>query len=1340
MFARSPACLALILLLAAGSVQAVGPSPAPGEAAENLLDSARLWEGKNRPDRERIALEKLLHAEPGNPQALLMLAQLEIRVKNITGATEFLKELQTYHPGHPMVAQIEEALRIAGRDRKKMDLIHSLVNSGRNEEAAAAARALFPSGPPGGGDLALEYYHVIGDTDKGWSEARRGLERLAQSSPNDMRYRLALARILTHRTSTLRTGMRMLAELAKRPDVDRQQVMDVWRRSLFGLDKDPGSVGYFREYLTLDPKDDVVRDRLTDARRAAAERWRIAHDPVQLARQEGLKQLDAGHLDEAERVLAGVLKQRPKDAQAIGGLGLVRLRQGRHAEAKEFFARARDLDADNRRKWSSLVVTADFWQLMREAAAARDQKNFSLAEDKAHAALRLEPDNADGIALLGNIYAERGMPFEAEQSYREAIRRDPGNSSALRGLVDLLQQQGRREAALALLDSLGDEHGADTKKYAALRAGILKDEADALLQQGREDEALPMLKNALLLAPENPWLRFDLARLYKKRGHPEDGLALMEDGLDLAADDVETLYANALYLEGMDQADDALFLLDKIAPAARTPGMLGLQQRMTTQSQIRRVAVLARAGRRDDALALLQRASDDAGDDAERVSSVANAWFDQGEPLRAVTLMHRMLERQAAPSLALRLRYAAMLNRAEQDDELAALLIRLATVPQMSDPDREEFRYLNSSLAARRADGLRQAGDIAAARTVLATALQLDPQNTDLLMAQARVDLAAGEPAQARDIYHRVLERVPQDAGVRLALARAMHESGDEDTARRQLDAVLAYAAADDVGTRLSVAGLLLDMNDTVAARRIVNRLQVVAPNNPRVLVQAGRIAKAEKRYDDAMAYFMQAKSAEAGTAAPSPEQAVAELSLSLSDKIHSAPAEGQLKERAWKQKNVALQVAYNLDGYPALTEPPAVAATETVAQLQTAVTPKPFSEQQPQTEADEEIARLQRRRQGSVATGVDYRGKPGTDGISTLSATELPVEVRLPVGYDGHAIVHLDPVKVSAGSLDLADLYDLRQYGKVLALAPAGLASAPVQSAKGIAIAAGYENDDMRVDIGTTPLGFPVTDIVGGFKKYGSQGPFYYSLDLARRPVTSSLLSYAGARDPVSGEVWGGVRSTGAGLHGGYDRGRFSASADLGYYLLNGRNVLNNTEFELRGGMDWEFIQQPDMRLSLGLAFTNWRYAENLRYYSFGHGGYYSPQSYYSFAVPVRWTGRKGRWSYLLKGSVSASVSYEKDMPFYPTDAALQAQGVANSAFATPVYTGGKGNGTGFYLGGALEYQVASHLFAGGRLEIDRSAYYTPNFLTFYLRYLFDPYTDPVPYPPEPVKPYSRF
>lgn len=1206
--------------------------------------------------------------------------------------------------------------------RKKIATAKILARAGKKKEAAAMMRSLFPSGPPGG-EIALEYYRIIGSTPEGWGEAKTGLEKLVMAEPYVMLYRRELATHWTTREATRHAGIRALAALAGQPDADKHLTMKAWRDALSMLGGSAGDMRLYREYLAVDPANTEVRERLAKAQRGEDKRQRRTREL--LARQQGLNLLDAGHSDEAERVLAKALEKSPKDPQIVGGLGLVRLRQGRHAEAQEFFKRALELDAGGRSKWKGLIATANFWRLMRESSAARDEKKLDIAEERVREALRLDPGNADGIALLGGIYADRGDLPEAEKLYRESIGRDPASGAALRGLVGmagLMSKQGRRAEAMALLDSLGEKHGEFAGKYASVRAGILRDDADTLLAAGRTEEAIAALGNALSLAPGEPWVRFDLARLYQKKGSPEQGRALMAEGVNIAPDDPQMLHASALFLAGQDEADEALLRLEKIPPAARTESMLRLHRKMVIQSQIRQAAALYRTGNRADSLAILEHAGYDAGDDPEFVNSVANAWVERGDPSHAVDMMRDLLARKSPLPTALRVRYALLLNRVEQDGELSSLLEQLAA-EELSGREREDLGYLQASLSIRRADARRKTGDYAGAREALAPALERDPENTDLLMALARVHVSAREPEQARLVYRRVIDHSPKNVDARLALAKVMRETGDGIAARQEIEMVLAVTPADDLDVRLDVADWLVDMKDMAIARQVTAQLTAAtAGNNAHVLVLLGRIAKIDGRYDEAMGYFRQAREAEARMS--SPMHAALALMLKMDDEIHSSPAAApagkQLEDMSREKKGISLKIAGRLGdvvtGTLAMAGQPA------------------FPEQPLQTEAEEEIARMERRREGHVSAGYDIRSKPGTAGVSAFTTTELPIEARIPLGYSGHALVHIDPVSADAGTLSPNDLYTLDRYGQIQALAPAGIAGVPRQSARGVAVAVGYETDDWRADIGTTPLGFPVQDIVGGFKTYRSAEPFYYYADLSRRPVTSSLVSYAGARDPVSGEVWGGVRSNGGDFRVGFERGRFDAYVNLGYHLLTGKNVQTNTQFELRTGINREFLLEEDMRLSAGIVLTHWRYRDDLSYYTFGHGGYYSPQTYYSLATPVRWDGRTGRWSYLLKGSVSASASHVKDMPFYPARADLQALA------GNPYYTGGSGHGMGYSLGGALEYQATPHLFIGGRIEIDRSEYYTPNFATIYLRYMFDPHTGPVPYPPAPVKPYSRF
>nr|VXZ91105.1 Cellulose synthase operon protein C precursor [Klebsiella pneumoniae] len=57
--------------------------------------------------------------------------------------------------------------------------------------------------------------------------------------------------------------------------------------------------------------------------------------------------------------------------------------------------------------------------------------------------------------------------------------------------------------------------------------------------------------------------------------------------------------------------------------------------------------------------------------------------------------------------------------------------------------------------------------------------------------------------------------------------------------------------------------------------------------------------------------------------------------------------------------------------------------------------------------------------------------------------------------------------------------------------------------------------------------------------------GPVGYTVNVHRRPISSSLLSFGGQKDSSShtGATWGGVRADGGGLSLSYDRGRLTAS-----------------------------------------------------------------------------------------------------------------------------------------------------------------------------------------------------
>lgn len=1102
----------------------------------------------------------------------------------------------------------------AGNKNNQQALINLLVRAGKSEEAATLMRSLYPNGPPLGGELAVEYYDVIGNTDKGWAEAKEAMERLVKADPDDVNYRLGLAKQYARRETTRRRGMQMFSELNNQPYL-KDQVLKEWRHALLVSANTLASVPLYQEYLKADPGNRAVQDALASVQHAEAKRL-----PWQMRKKAEL-QLAEGHPEEAMATLKKALQLDPQNAWVRFDLSRLYHKLGMQAQGRAVMGQGMAFVPGNT---DILYATAMYFSLLDE------------------------PENA--LRLLEKI---------------PAAKRSPAMNSL------------KQKLAFQIKNPQPTPRTGEASVGAGSQAGKFRDIADAQLAEGNNEEAIATLRKALQLYPTDAWVRFDLSRLYHKQGDQKQGRSLMLEGLIAAPGDDDMLYAEALYVSLLGESKNAWSLLQQIPVERRSPAMQRLHKKLAIQLQTEQALALARSGKHSEMRSTMQLAEADAGNDADMVAIVANAWVDLNDSAHGISLM-RTLATQPSATADTNIYFAKLLNRTEQDGELALVLEKLAAAEGLTLEDKDNLRYFKTALAVRKADTLRNAGDFDAAKTVLAPLLKQYPEDTDLLLAQARVHSTAHEPQQARTIYQWILD-IPQreiqaklektgelalkfdfaafepvNVRVRTALAKALGEEGHQDDAQRQIEIVLANTPADDFDSRMSIADWYIGMENHAAAHAIIKAAKKIAPGNTRVLVQAGRLALAEKHYREAMTAFKQAN-------------------------------------------------------------------------------------------ASDEIADMERRRaRGYVASGIDYLNKPGVSpGISNLTKLEIPVEIHMPIGYGGEqAFVSIDPVYANAGALQLADNYDFLRYGKILALDPHmySRAAASSQDVRGVALAAGYEGDGLRVDIGSTPLGFPVLDIVGGVKWSHYTATSGFSFEISRRPLTGSLLSFAGVSDPVTHETWGGVRSNGASMHISRDSGRLSGFLDLGYYLLTGKNVLDNAELTLRTGFDWNFIRDEDSRLSLGLALNNFSYRDNLRYYSYGHGGYYSPQRYSSIALPFRWTGRKERWSYLLQSSVSTSVSYEKDMPFYPTDAALQAQSISNAAGAAPIYAGGEGRGTGWSLGGALERKITPQLFGGVQLSMDRSDYYTPNTAIFYLRHMFDAHPGAAPYPPDPVKAYSRF
>jgi hypothetical protein len=237
----------------------------------------------------------------------------------------------------------------------------------------------------------------------------------------------------------------------------------------------------------------------------------------------------------------------------------------------------------------------------------------------------------------------------------------------------------------------------------------------------------------------------------------------------------------------------------------------------------------------------------------------------------------------------------------------------------------------------------------------------------------------------------------------------------------------------------------------------------------------------------------------------------------------------------------------------------------------------------------------IQQERSPEVLVGALVRSRTGDPGTSQLVQTETPLEVRFPI-KDGKVKIQATPVTLRAGQLDAQSQ---RTFGTFASGAAAAAATKEEQSASGVGWAVGYKTKGLEVDAGTTPVGFIYQNFTGGVKFNGAfdaANSLTYAVNLSARPVTDSVLSFAGTHDAASGQNWGGVMAAGPRVQISKDFGGYGITGSVAHHDLKGDNVTANSRTEVSAGSYVDISRQADYVLSSGIYVTQLGYEKTWR------------------------------------------------------------------------------------------------------------------------------------------------
>ncbi|MBV8407669.1 MAG: BCSC C-terminal domain-containing protein [Alphaproteobacteria bacterium] len=1351
-----------------------------------LFEQAAMWRERNRFDLAAQSLRKILESQPDNAEALFQLGSIELQNQNFDQVRTTVSRLKQIDPNDPRAAELERAMAVGQTDDAALAEARRLAAGGAYDRAIAAYQRAFRGGPPPF-DLAVEYYETLAGTGAGWEEARLRLKALAERSFATSRVKFAYARVLTYNEQTRREGIVMLADLAGDPAVG-QAAFEAMRQAMLWLSIGPQDRPFYESYLKRFPGDTLMRDKLAGSLRP------VKQDPLAVAVNEAYKLSDQGFNDQAIARFEGVLQTDPNNVDAIAGIGIVRLRQERFAEARDQLMKAIRLAPDRQSEWAAALDSANFWSAYHEAVALRDRNDIAQAEKILRPlAERAGKERPLAQALMGDLLRRQGKQREAEAYYREALKSDPANRDALVGLYQVLTSQGRdtrSEPLLANLDATTRNRIQADGAQAA--AASLRVQAKGL-ERSQPDRAEALYRQSIQMEPSDPWAKYELAKVLASQGRVAEAQPLIDELV--ASGRPESLFAAAVYYSEQQRTGEAVALLDQIPPNQRSARMNALRNDLRTAGDTDALVAAAKAGDAAARATIISRANDPKATTVQLANS-ALSLAKIGEKAQAMAIVRRLMARNDLSSDTMRLMFYASME-AGQDSEANSVLARMSRGTGTASRD---VVGLQESLAIRQADRLREQKNLGAAYDVLVPYVSGAAPGVAARLALARVYKDSGyseeaiqvldgimvsRPADAATLQEAVniaidlkkYERAkvwlaeamrlqPQDPRLYMVQARLLKAQGDTSGARRALETALQLNRGmrqSDAGSAplsaapreqpVSVAesegkvgdGRVIAMGDAVEMvslnpdgrnadgetmaefeRRVAaRRPQQPSTQPPPATTSAPEVLSIEPRVPLAVPAVLTSQ------AAPPRRQTV-----SLTEIAQAAPVAAPVQvaqsplvplrrpgDSGFASSGVTAPTApsVTVPATPGPYTPPAGAPPTGLGPL---VAPPGGPSASPGDadplgrEINRELVALKRATSPVIDAGIGFRGRNGQSGFGQLTEFNVPLKMRIPIG-NAAMIPLVMPVTLSSGPVPSNST--LAQFGANAILPNSNFFQGPGStSAAGAALDLGFEWGRLSLDVGSTPLGFPVSNVVGGVAWNQPLGDtFNLRLEASRRPVTDSLLSYAGTTDPITNTTWGGVLRAGAETIGSYDDGMLGIYAKFAYGNYTGTNVAPNQSYELTAGGYYRAVKEENQELKIGLSGTYLSYNQNLSQFTLGQGGYFSPQAFYSLTIPIDWNDAVGKFKYNAGGAIGVQNIQQNASPFFPTSYTLQ--NAANLAATTnntlPVYLTTNTTSLAFALRLGFEYAVNDRTSIGGKANFDNSYQYDQGTILLFVR-----------------------
>ena len=324
--------------------------------------------------------------------------------------------------------------------------------------------------------------------------------------------------------------------------------------------------------------------------------WAAERDTLILkARQTSWK----GNYDEAITIYKQLIKENPKDIEAMLGLASVLSWQKKYQESRDVYQKVRGMRPDlpdgelgllRLKAWQGEHAAAEeglkalhskypkrFDILMLLGQVTAWQKKYPASVEYYKKALAIHPENPEATKALATTYKWMKNTKEGVKLYAKILEEDPNNIDALMGTGILYSQDGNNKEAIVYLEKARD---------------VSPDRADVRAMLGtlyswnaQLDDAVTELQKSVALEQGNISNFIALGRIFRWQKKKEESIKLYQRALELDPNNGEALVGLGRVYLFDDQWDKAEELYMKALTI--NPNDLDAQQALTQLKRIK---------------------------------------------------------------------------------------------------------------------------------------------------------------------------------------------------------------------------------------------------------------------------------------------------------------------------------------------------------------------------------------------------------------------------------------------------------------------------------------------------------------------------------------------------------------------------------------------------------------------------------------------------------------------------------------------------------------------------------------------------------------------------------